>query len=91
MSDTPQIAGGDPGDLPPASRAAHYRDLADRHLSLAGVTAAADARAAHLELAALWTRLAGEADRQAKAPILDTQETRPLGAGREDAEERSKL
>ncbi|WP_297696877.1 hypothetical protein [Phenylobacterium sp.] len=28
-------------------------------------------QAAHLELAALWTRLAGEADPQAQAPVLE--------------------
>ena len=64
--------------LPPAERAARYRELAKMHLGFAGRAAIADARAAHLELAALWTRLAAQADHESArarapdgAPITD--------------------
>jgi hypothetical protein len=70
VSDTQHIGDGDLAHLTASERAAHYRELVDRHLALARTTTAPEAQAAHLELAALWTRLAGEADRQAQAPVL---------------------
>ncbi|HEX3701384.1 MAG TPA: hypothetical protein VHV27_12010 [Phenylobacterium sp.] len=53
--------------LPPAERARRYRQLADMHLQLVGEALVEEARAAHLELAGLWTRLATQADHQIAA------------------------
>jgi hypothetical protein len=53
--------------LPPAERARSYRDLAEMHLRL-GQQASADTSASHLELAALWTRLAAQAEEAAAHP-----------------------
>lgn len=61
----------DVSGLPPDERARRYRELADRHLRLGSRMTSADATAAHLELAALWTRLATEAERQAHADRPD--------------------
>ncbi|THD79436.1 MAG: hypothetical protein E7812_10240 [Phenylobacterium sp.] len=52
--------------LPPGERAKHYRELSDMHRLLAGEAPGGEARAAHLELAALWTRLASQAEHQAR-------------------------
>ena len=65
MSDSQHRDLGDLSNLPPQERARHYRELADMHLGRAGSARMDDARAAHLELAALWTRLATQADHQA--------------------------
>lgn len=64
MSDTQHIGEGDFSGLPPGERAARYRELADMHLRLGGAALVEEARAAHLELAALWTRLATQAELQ---------------------------
>ena len=69
MSDTQHSAFVDLQDQPPAARAAHYRELADMHLQAAQTAAASEARASHLELAALWTRLAAQADHQPADPL----------------------
>jgi hypothetical protein len=66
MSGTRHTASLDLSGLPPAERAAAYRALADRHLML-GQAGGLEAGAAHLELAALWTRLAAQAEHQATA------------------------
>ena len=66
MSDTPHSAMADLSDLPPGERARRYREFAEMHLHLGGEAQAEQARAAHLELASLWTRLATQADRQAR-------------------------
>lgn len=66
MSDTQHIGERDFSGLPPDERAARYRDLADMHLRLGGAALVAEARAAHLELAALWTRLATQAELQGR-------------------------
>jgi hypothetical protein len=52
----------DPEGRPAAGRAAHYRELAAMHLELGQESRSPEARAAHLELAGLWTRLAAQAD-----------------------------
>ncbi|MDB5476925.1 MAG: hypothetical protein JWP49_2436 [Phenylobacterium sp.] len=65
------MASFDLSGLPPAERAAAYRALADMHLQL-GQDAAAEAGAAHLELAALWTRLAAQAEHQAAVAAAHT-------------------
>ena len=65
MSDTSHSVMADLSDLPPAERAGRYRECADMHLRLAEEAQAGEARAAHLELAALWTRLATQAEHQA--------------------------
>jgi len=62
MSDTQHSFAFDAEGVSPERRAAHYRGLADMHLKLGQDTASADARASHLELAALWTRLAAQAE-----------------------------
>lgn len=62
MSDTQHSDMADVTGLAPADRARRYRDLADMHLKLAASASAPEARASHLELAALWTRLAAQAD-----------------------------
>jgi hypothetical protein len=54
--------------LPPAQRAARYRELTEMHLALAQQATLPEARAAHLELAALWTRLAAQADHESARP-----------------------
>lgn len=66
MSESQHRDLGDLSNLPPQERARHYRELADMHLSRAQATPMDEARAAHLELAALWTRLASQADHQAE-------------------------
>ena len=71
MSDSQLSDGGDVTGLSPTARAAHYRELADMHLQLGQATTFAEARASHLELAALWTRLAAQADHEAAQPIRD--------------------
>lgn len=70
MSDTQHNGPQDLELLPPAQRAARYRELADMHLTLGQQAKVAEARASHLELAGLWTRLAASAERQAKAYAL---------------------
>jgi len=65
------MASFDLSGLPAAERAAAYRALADMHLKL-GQRAAAEAGASHLELAALWTRLAAQAEHQAAAAAEQT-------------------
>jgi hypothetical protein len=67
MSETQHIGAADYSGLPAAQRAARYRELAEMHLSLGGAAMAEEARAAHLELAALWTRLASQADHHAQS------------------------
>ena len=62
MSDTQHSFAFDAEGVSSAGRAAHYRELADMHLKLGQKTASAEARASHLELAALWTRLAAQAE-----------------------------
>jgi len=57
--------------LSPTARAAHYRELVEMHLRLGRATTLAEARASHLELAALWTRLAAQADHEAAQPVRD--------------------
>ncbi|MDB5494833.1 MAG: hypothetical protein JWP86_2170 [Phenylobacterium sp.] len=57
--------------LSPTERAAHYRELADMHLQLGQGAVVAEARASHLELAALWTRLAAQAEHEAAQPVRD--------------------
>jgi hypothetical protein len=52
------------GGLPPWQRAARYRDLAASQLEMAGRAKLPEISSAHLELAAMWTRLAEEADRR---------------------------
>ena len=52
------------GDLSPRQRAAGYRNLAASQLALAGRARLPEIRATHLELAAMWTRLAEEAERR---------------------------
>jgi hypothetical protein len=66
MSDTSHSVMADLSGLPPAERAGRYRELADMHLQLAGEAQGGEARAAHLELSALWTRLATQAEHQAQ-------------------------
>jgi len=51
------------GDLPPRERAARYRDLAQAQCELAEASELPEIRATHLELAAMWSRLAEEAER----------------------------
>jgi hypothetical protein len=53
----------DMGGLSPRERAAHYRALAAAQLELGG-RAEAEIASTHFELAAMWTRLAEEAERQ---------------------------
>ena len=62
MSDTQHNGSADLSALPATERAARYRELADMHLRLGGAALVEEARAAHLELAALWTRLASQAE-----------------------------
>jgi hypothetical protein len=64
MSDSRHSPSLDLSGLPPAERAKCYRELAEMHLRL-GQQASADTSASHLELAALWTRLAAQAEHQA--------------------------
>jgi hypothetical protein len=66
MSESQHRDVGDLSNLPPQERARHYRELADMHLGRAEAARMDEARAAHLELAALWTRLATQADHQAE-------------------------
>lgn len=80
MSDTQHTVLLDVSGLPPAERARRYRELADRHLRLGQRMISAEASAAHLELAALWTRLATEAERQAHVDAPDLPSERPPGA-----------
>jgi len=65
MSDTSHTD-ADCSGLPATERAARYRELAAMHLKLSGAAMVEEARAAHLELAALWTRLASQADHHAE-------------------------
>lgn len=51
------------GDLPARQRAAKYRDLAQSQRELAEACELPEIRATHLELAAMWGRLAEEAER----------------------------
>lgn len=67
MSDTQHSFAFDAEGVSSEGRAAHYRELADMHLKLGQATASPEARASHLELAALWTRLAAQADH---APLV---------------------
>lgn len=55
---------------PGAERAARYRELADMHLRYGEQAHDPAARASHLELAALWTRLAAQAEHQPDDPDL---------------------
>jgi len=68
MSGTEHTDASDLSLRPGAERAARYRELADMHLAFAQETADAAARASHLELAALWTRLASQADHPPPEP-----------------------
>jgi len=67
MSDSQHTNLGDFSGLRPGERAAHYRQLAERHLRLAARIEATEAKEAHLQLAALWARLSRQAERQAEA------------------------
>lgn len=78
MSDTQHFDGNDITTLPPAQRAAHYRTLADRHLRLGEAAGLAEARASNLELAALWTRLAAQAEHEATHPVCQTEDEVPV-------------
>lgn len=51
------------GDLPARERAARYKDLAQSQRELADGCELPEIRATHLELAAMWSRLAEEAER----------------------------
>jgi hypothetical protein len=64
MSETPHFGPVDASALPARDRAERYRALATQHLELGKAALVAEARAAHLELAALWTRLATQAEHQ---------------------------
>lgn len=64
MSETPHFGPVDPSTLPARERADHYRALAVQHVRLSRAAAGEEARAAHLELAALWMRLTAQAERQ---------------------------
>lgn len=66
MSDSEHSDANELASRSPGERAARYRELADMHLKVAASSKAPEARASHLELAALWTRLAAQADRQAR-------------------------
>ena len=72
MSDT-QHTPSELSERPAEERAERYRKLADMHLRLGRKTAIADARASHLELAALWTRLAAQATHQADIEALEEE------------------
>lgn len=52
------------GDLPARERAARYRELAQAQCELAEACDLPEIRATHLELAAMWGRLAEEAERR---------------------------
>ncbi|HVI33969.1 hypothetical protein [Phenylobacterium sp.] len=56
------------GDLPPRQRATRYKDLAQAQRELADACDLPEIRATHLELAAMWARLAEEAERHADTP-----------------------
>ncbi len=85
MSDTQHSDLGDLTAQPPSERAARYRELADMHLRLGQSAAAPEARAAHLELAALWTRLAAQADHLAANDATDPAPDRPNAAAKTSA------
>jgi len=72
MSDTQHIDELDLSGLPSSERAARYRELADMHLRLGQAAILAEARASHLELAALWTRLAAQAVRHSAEEVMAT-------------------
>jgi hypothetical protein len=72
MSETPHSDLLDLSGLPSCERAARYRELADLHLRLGQAAILAEARASHLELAALWTRLAAQAERQSAEAVMAT-------------------
>jgi hypothetical protein len=78
MSATPHSDLLDLSGLPSSERAARYRELADMHLRLGQAAILAEARASHLELAALWTRLAAQAERQSAEEVMATY---PAGDG----------
>ncbi|WP_334164454.1 hypothetical protein [Phenylobacterium sp.] len=63
-------------DLPARQRAAKYRDLAQSQRELAEACELPEIRATHLELAAMWGRLAEEAERH-----LEPAEPAALGEG----------
>lgn len=65
MSDSQHREMGEISRLPARERAVRYRQLADRHVRLAARTQTPEAKEAHLQLAALWARLSGQAERQA--------------------------
>jgi hypothetical protein len=64
MSETPHFGPVDFPAPPAGERADRYRALAAQHVDLSRVAPGDEARAAHLELAALWTRLAAQAQHQ---------------------------
>jgi hypothetical protein len=64
MSETPHFGPIDPSAQPARERADRYRALAAQHVALGKAAPGAEARAAHLELAALWTRLSAQAEHQ---------------------------
>lgn len=56
-------------ELPPRERALRYRELAREQRRLADGSDIPDIRRTHLELGAMWSRLASQAERQvAEAP-----------------------
>jgi hypothetical protein len=61
MSGTQHSEVGDLSGLPADERARRYRELAHMHVGMSE-GAVAEARTAHLELAALWMRLAAQAE-----------------------------
>lgn len=86
MSDRQHSAVEDLSGLPAAERAKRYRELAAMHLKLGGGAMVEQARAAHLELAALWTRLARQAELQAEgAEIALSSVGEVAGASRPNA------
>lgn len=80
MSDTQHTTLTDVAGLPPEARASRYREVAERHLELGRTSTVPEARAAHLELAALWMRLSSEAERQARGYGITPEMTLEGGA-----------
>lgn len=67
--------------LSPQLRAQHYRECARVQLDLAASAGTAEIRAACLELAGLWTRLAEAAEHETRAAAPDDRRDRERSAG----------